>query len=301
MGFMKGLKEDFYKAFNELISDDDIDDVLDLDQEDINLIAITDEEPIINIKDHVDDHKDKKVTSTSKGNKKNKIMNTRDKQKESKLVNPRDYKSNNKNVPKSNKKNFNKDPKNITESSTNKITNKPYELSDSHRNNLEDTFVTYKRPKEEERVGDLDKVTLIQEGTIISGDIKSNCSLEVLGTVTGDIDCGGKLSIIGLVNGNCKGSQVYVETKRLEGCIEAEKDVKIGVDSIVIGDIKATSLEIHGAVKGEVDVNGPVTLDSSAVVKGNIKAQSIEVSNGAVIDGFCNLSYATTDIDNMFE
>ncbi|WP_408609529.1 polymer-forming cytoskeletal protein [Anaerocolumna sedimenticola] len=48
-------------------------------------------------------------------------------------------------------------------------------------------------------------------------------------------------------------------------------------------------------------MSGPIIIDSSAVIKGNIKAQSIQVNNGAVIDGFCSLSYASIDIDNIFE
>ena len=60
---------------------------------------------------------------------------------------------------------------------------------------------------------------------------------------------------------------MYVSAKRLEGSVEAVNNVKIGIDSVVIGNVKASSLSIAGAIKGEIDVNGPVTIDSSAVVK----------------------------------
>lgn len=146
-----------------------------------------------------------------------------------------------------------------------------------------------------------DEVTIISKGTIITGSISSNDSLEVMGTINGDIDCQGKLTVSGDVTGNCMASEVYVSAKRLEGCINSEGSVKIGLGTVVIGNVTATSAVIAGAVKGEVDVNGPIIIDSSAVIKGNIKTQSIQINNGAVIEGFCSFSYASLDIDNIFE
>ncbi|HHU75055.1 MAG TPA: polymer-forming cytoskeletal protein [Clostridiales bacterium] len=37
------------------------------------------------------------------------------------------------------------------------------------------------------------------------------------------------------------------------------------------------------------------------LLKGNIKAKSVQINNGAVIEGFCSLSYAEVDLDNVFE
>lgn len=150
-------------------------------------------------------------------------------------------------------------------------------------------------------VNKTDEVTVITKGTIINGSISSDGSLEVMGTIKGDVECQGKLSIIGNVTGNSMAAEIYVGTKRLEGSISSEGSVKIGLGSVVIGDVTASSAVIAGAVKGEIDINGPVIIDSSAVIKGNIKAQSIQINNGAVIEGFCSLSYASIDIDNIFE
>lgn len=146
-----------------------------------------------------------------------------------------------------------------------------------------------------------DDVTVITKGTTISGNISSEGSLEVMGTIKGDVECQGKLSIIGSVTGNCMASEIFVGAKRLIGCINSEGSVKIGLGSVIIGDVTASSAVIAGAIKGEIDINGPVIIDSSAVIKGNIKAQSVQINNGAVIEGFCSLSYASIDIDNIFE
>lgn len=156
-------------------------------------------------------------------------------------------------------------------------------------------------PVFDENSVDSGKSTVIAKGTVINGSIVSDGSLEVYGTVKGDINCLGKLSIAGSVIGNSTASEVYINTQRLDGGITSKGSVKIGVGTVVIGDITASSLVIAGAVKGEIDVNGPVVVDSTAVVKGNINSKGIQVNNGAVIDGFCALPYASVDIDSFFD
>jgi len=156
-------------------------------------------------------------------------------------------------------------------------------------------------PKREISEEDKNAVTVITKGTTINGSIISDCSLDVMGTINGDIECLGKLTISGKVTGNSLASEVVVNTDRLEGSVVSEGSVKIGLGTVVIGDVTAASAVFAGAVKGEIDVKGPVVLDSTAIIKGNIKAKSIQMANGAVMDGFCSLSYADLKIDDIFE
>ncbi len=152
-----------------------------------------------------------------------------------------------------------------------------------------------------ERHADTEGVTVITKGTTINGSIISDCSLDVMGTINGDIECLGKLTISGKVTGNAMAAEVYVNTDRLEGNITSEGSVKIGLGTVIIGDIVATSGVIAGAVKGEIDIKGPVVIDSTAIIKGNVKAKSVQMNNGAVLEGFCSLAYASVEIDNIFE
>lgn len=146
-----------------------------------------------------------------------------------------------------------------------------------------------------------DDVTVISKGTTINGSISTDGSLDVMGTITGDIECLGKLSITGKVKGNSTAAEVYINTDRLEGSVTSEGSVKVGLGTVVIGDITGTSAVIAGAVKGEIDINGPIVIDSTSIIKGNIKAKSVQINNGAVIEGFCSLSYSAVDVDNIFE
>lgn len=165
----------------------------------------------------------------------------------------------------------------------------------------EEAPVVKEEPKREISEEDKNAVTVITKGTTINGSIISDCSLDVMGTINGDIECLGKLTISGKVTGNSLASEIVVNTDRLEGSVVSEGAVKVGLGTVVIGDVTAASAVFAGAVKGEIDVKGPVVLDSTAIIKGNIKAKSIQMANGAVMDGFCSLSYADLKIDDIFE
>ena len=153
----------------------------------------------------------------------------------------------------------------------------------------------------EELEDEAQEVTVITKGTTINGGIKSDTSLVVKGTIDGDVECEGKLTITGKVAGNTIASEIYVNTPKLEGDINSRGIVKIDVGTVVIGNINCTSVLVAGAVKGNIEVNGPVIVDSTAVVKGDIKAKSIQINSGAVIDGHCSLAYADVDLDSFFE
>ncbi len=148
---------------------------------------------------------------------------------------------------------------------------------------------------------DDDDVTVITRGTTINGGISSEGSLEVMGTITGDVDCLGRVSVYGTISGNVSAADVLVQTKRLEGNIKSEGAVEVAGGTVVIGDIEGTSATVAGAVKGNIDVNGPVIVDSTAIVQGSIKAKSIQVNTGAVVDGYCSLNYAGVNLDEFFE
>lgn len=146
-----------------------------------------------------------------------------------------------------------------------------------------------------------DDVSVITKGTIINGGISTEGALDIMGKVTGDVECLGKVSITGKVTGNVSAAEVFINTDRLEGDITSEGSVKVGLGTVLIGDIVGTSGVVAGAVKGEIDINGPIVIDSTAIIKGNIKAKSVQINNGAIIDGFCSLTYSDVDIDNVFE
>ena len=146
-----------------------------------------------------------------------------------------------------------------------------------------------------------DENAVITAGMVITGDVSSEGSMDLVGTINGNIDILGKLNITGYINGNSKAAEIFAEGAKINGEIVSEGSVKIGASTVVIGNISATSAAIAGAVKGDIDVKGPVILDSSAIVMGNIKSKSVQINNGAVIEGMCSQCYADVSPTSFFD
>lgn len=145
-----------------------------------------------------------------------------------------------------------------------------------------------------------DEVTVITEGSSLTGNLQSNGSIDLRGTVMGDVQCNGKLTVTGTIHGNSTASEFFADNAKVEGEVTTSGTVKIGLGSVVIGNISASSAVIAGAIKGDIDVQGPVVVDTSAVVMGNIKSRSVQINNGAVIEGFCSQCYAEVDMESLF-
>lgn len=146
----------------------------------------------------------------------------------------------------------------------------------------------------------LDEVTLITEGSSLTGNLQSKGSIDLRGSVVGDVQCNGKLTVTGMIRGNTTSSEFFADNAKMEGEVTTSGTVKIGLGSVVIGNITASSAVIAGAIKGDIDVQGPVVVDTSAVVMGNIKSRSVQINNGAVIEGFCSQCYADVDMESLF-
>lgn len=147
----------------------------------------------------------------------------------------------------------------------------------------------------------VDETAVITAGMTVTGDVVSEGSLDVIGTINGNIDVWGKLNVTGSINGNSKASEIFADSAKISGEIVGEGAVKIGASSVIIGNITATSAVIAGAVKGDIDVRGPVVLDASAIVMGNIKSKSVQINNGAVIEGMCSQCYADVSPTSFFD
>ena len=145
-----------------------------------------------------------------------------------------------------------------------------------------------------------EETAVITAGLVVSGDLDSVGSIDVFGTVEGNVACCGKLTVSGTIEGAIMANEVFANNAQITGDIQARGTVKIGQGTVAVGNITATSAVIAGAVKGNVDVNGPVIIDSSAVIAGDIKSKSVQINNGATIDGRCSQAYSDVDMDAIF-
>lgn len=95
--------------------------------------------------------------------------------------------------------------------------------------------------------------TLIGEGSLFEGKIKSEAGLRVEGRIVGDIDCAG--------------------------------DVTIGENGTASSHIQARNVVIAGKVTGNVSASGKLTLKSTGLLHGNLSALELSIESGAVFHG----------------
>ena len=164
--------------------------------------------------------------------------------------------------------------------------------------------ITPPTPKVEPKVEDdyvSDEVATITKMMTVNGDIISRGSLDLVGAVNGNIVIKGKLNVTGSIVGNSEAAEVYAQDATIAGDVTSTGSVKVGSNTVIRGNIYATSAVIAGAVKGDIDVHGPVILDSTAIVMGNIKSKAVQINNGAAIEGMCSQCYADVSPANFFK
>ena len=181
------------------------------------------------------------------------------------------------------------------------VSEEPEEQENMEENHMSE--VEAKIENQEQDINSIlnDDTTYITKGTTVKGNIETDGGIDIIGTVEGDVQCAGKLIVGGSIKGNIKAGEIYANAAKLEGDIVAEGSAKIGVGSVVVGNVSATSAVVAGAVNGDIDVQGPVIVDSTAVIMGNIKSRSVQINNGAVIEGFCSQCYSEIDVKSFFE
>lgn len=159
--------------------------------------------------------------------------------------------------------------------------------------------------------------TFISKDTVIDGSIKCE-SICIAGTVTGEVCSKGNIDVIdtavikggansessitvsGTLKGKVKAESVVIDSGRiLNGDLNAGS-VLVQESAIVIAPITAQTLEVAGAVKGDIDVKDKVILRPTAIIQGNITSASISIEDGASIDGTCTQTYAKIKPSDFF-
>lgn len=145
------------------------------------------------------------------------------------------------------------------------------------------------------------EVAVITKGLTIHGDIECVGAVEIYGKVEGNINCEGKLVVCGRVIGNAETTEFFANKANITGDVVSRGSAKIGQGTKLIGNVTAQGAVVAGAIKGNIDVQGPVILDSTAVVMGDIRSRTIQINNGAIIDGRFSQCYADSSAASYFE
>jgi cytoskeletal protein CcmA (bactofilin family) len=100
-------------------------------------------------------------------------------------------------------------------------------------------------------------INIINEGTLIKGDISANGDIRIDGELVGNIDAKGRLVI--------------------------------GPKGKVDGEINCNNIEVSGYIKGKVTVSELLTMKSSAQIYGDIIAGKLSVEPGSIFTGTCTM------------
>ncbi|GAA4838304.1 hypothetical protein GCM10023310_15070 [Paenibacillus vulneris] len=111
--------------------------------------------------------------------------------------------------------------------------------------------------------------TLIGEGTLFEGRIKSEASIRIEGQITGDVDCAG--------------------------------DVTIGEHGVVKSNVIARNVILAGTVNGNVLCKGKLTIRATGKLFGNTTAQSLIIDEGGIFQGTSKMDNGTNSQPDRME
>ena len=82
---------------------------------------------------------------------------------------------------------------------------------------------------------------------------------------------------------------------KVQGEIQAKREVIVSKDALVKANIQGRSVSIGGKVVGNVDCQGKVELSPSASLEGNVKAADLTIPEGAFFNGECKMTFPHED------
>jgi cytoskeletal protein CcmA (bactofilin family) len=156
--------------------------------------------------------------------------------------------------------------------------------------------------------------TVIGNGCVINGDISTEGNVYVNGEIKGKLIC----KMNAEINGGCVEGDIHagkllisnakitsdvfcdnlnlLKDAKINGTITAEDMCMIEKNSVCVGDIKAKTIVVNGAIKGDITAD---TVTVNGIVQGNISGKKLHMSDKAKVNGVVSF---VSDIDEgVFE
>ena len=100
-------------------------------------------------------------------------------------------------------------------------------------------------------------ITVISQGTAITGEIQVNNDLRFAGKLKGKLCC--------------------------------TRDLVLDKTGLIEGDVEVASASLCGTVKGNVKVSGRLTLETGSLLEGDIDTKELVIHEGATFQGKCQM------------
>jgi len=88
-----------------------------------------------------------------------------------------------------------------------------------------------------------------------------------------------------LFRGELSAEEDVILQGRVEGSIRHARNLIIGTDGSVLGDVHASHLTVEGLVEGDLHCSEAVVVKATAQVRGNIFAPRVAIMEGATFNG----------------
>ena len=147
---------------------------------------------------------------------------------------------------------------------------------------------------------DTQEQTTISRNTIIEGNIRSFANVTIDGSVKGDVQLTKNAAITGKVIGNVECNNAAMSGSQMQGNVASKGQVKFDRDSLILGNIAASYLDMNGKVKGNIDISGKADFKSDAYILGDINVSTLTVLEGATISGHVNTTFLQDTPSTIF-
>ena len=127
--------------------------------------------------------------------------------------------------------------------------------------------------------------TVIAEGTVLEGMIRSKGDIEIMGEFKGNIYTDGKVTVMSKLVGTIEAGNLVIIGTEVTGDAVVKNDFEIDGNSAITGNIASGNITCLGRVFGDLDIKENMTLGEKAEINGNIKMGSMSVAKGAKITG----------------
>lgn len=130
------------------------------------------------------------------------------------------------------------------------------------------------------------QTTVISAGTVVEGNIHSAGNVEISGQLKGDLEAKGGITVHGSVHGTITGSgTIEMFCCEVKGDVNSDQQVVLGNGGRVTGNLFAGDLICDGTVEGNLTVKRKIVLKKNSVVVGDMKASSLSVEEGVSLQG----------------
>jgi len=143
--------------------------------------------------------------------------------------------------------------------------------------------------------------TVISKSMEIIGEIASAGDIDIYGDVKGSIKSDGNIQATGKIVGDMAGKSLTLDGCTLQGNITARENITIGLNTIVVGDIVADSINVNGKVKGNLTISKSSEFLENALLAGDVHSQTISMNQGAKFHGNISVALDSSQSEKEFD